>query len=303
MKQSITIVFPGQGSQYVGMGKKLEGTEAFDLFDQANQKLGYSLSQLCLEGPEEDLKLTQNAQPAIVTYSIALYQDVSKFLLENEIKIDRVLGHSVGEYSALVAAGVIGFSDAVLAVHLRGRYMQEAVPVGKGKMVAIMKVPEDMIKKACHESSNSDGQVMPANFNDPQQVVISGEAAACDRAVKWLQDNVEGRFRAIPLKVSAPFHSSLMQPAADRLEKHLESLVFSNLKVPYVANIDAQTYESQTQTDIIKSNLIKQVAGSVQWRQSIEQLPADTTVLEVGPGKVLCGLIKKIKPATIPAKN
>jgi len=294
--KKVTLVFPGQGSQYVGMGKNGEGDESFQLYEKANEVLGYSLSKLCFEGPEDDLKLTQNAQPAIVTHSTALFRKVKKLLDEKGVEVSGVLGHSVGEYSALVAAGVLSFEDAVKAVHLRGKYMQEAVPVGKGKMVAIMKLPEELVRRACEAASEGESRVMPANFNDPNQIVISGDAVACDRAVEWLKENTETRYRAIPLKVSAPFHSSLMEPAADKLKEAFGQFEWSALQTPYIANIDAKEYATSTPVDVIKENLVKQVAGSVLWTQSIANLPDDTVCLEVGPGKVLAGLIKKINP-------
>lgn len=292
----VTLLFPGQGSQYAGMGKKLEGESSFDFFSKANEVLGYDLSKLCFEGPEDELKLTENAQPAIVTYSIALLEKLRPILAKKNISVERVLGHSVGEYAALVAAGSLSFEDAVKAVNLRGQFMQKAVPAGKGKMIAVMKVPGETVEKACIEASTEDSKVMPANFNDPNQIVISGEANACDRAVKWLEENFEGRFRAIPLKVSAPFHSSLMEPAAQMLKDAFENFTFMPNKISYIANVDATEYGPETSAKSITDNLITQVAGSVLWTQSIQKLSADTICIEVGPGKVLAGLVKKINP-------
>lgn len=294
MKQSVTLFFPGQGSQYVGMGKDIN--EAKDLFDKADKILGISLSKLCLEGPEEDLKLTENTQPAILTHSVAMFLKLKKYLDNKNIKIDRVLGHSVGEYAALVAAGALRFEDGVKAVNLRGKYMQEAVPAGVGKMIAIMKVPQEHIEKACREVSTSESIVSPANFNGQDQIVISGHAEACDRAVKWLEDNTDIRVRAIPLKVSAPFHCELMRPAATNLKKHLDTVEFKNLEIPYVANIDAKEYQVDTLPETIKTNLINQVCGTVQWTKSILALPSNTIALEVGPGNIIAGMVKKINP-------
>jgi [acyl-carrier-protein] S-malonyltransferase len=290
MPKSITLLFPGQGAQYVGMGKDLNS----DIFSQSDSALGFSLSKVMLEGPEEELKLTQNTQPAILSHSIALFEKVNKILKEREIKIDRVLGHSVGEYSALVAAGVLSFEEAVKAVHLRGKFMQSAVPAGKGKMIAIMKVPQETIIAACDAASTNDEKVMPANFNEPNQTVISGEVNACDRAVTWLTDNFSDPHRAIELQVSAPFHSSLMKPAAIELEKAFEEFTWNENKIDYIANIDAKTYSTGTKADVIRQNLIKQVDSSVLWTQSIQNLPEETLCLEVGPGRVLMGLVRKI---------
>jgi [acyl-carrier-protein] S-malonyltransferase len=294
MTKSVTLIFPGQGAQYVGMGKALEGHSSYDLFEKANQTLGYSLTKLMFEGPEEELKLTENTQPAILNHSVALFKKLKEILDAKDVKIDRVLGHSVGEFAALVAAGVLSVEDATKAVHLRGKFMQEAVPAGKGKMFAIMKVAEDKIREACAAASEEGSEVMPANFNEPNQIVISGEAAACDRAVKWLEENIEDPYRAVELQVSAPFHSSLMEPAAKKLKAELDNFDFKANEVPYVANIDAKEYAAGTDVDTIKNNLFKQVDGSVLWTQSIQDLPSDTICIECGPGRVLMGLLRKI---------
>tara|TARA_Y100000590_G_scaffold459130_1_gene615429 strand:- start:76106 stop:77059 length:954 start_codon:yes stop_codon:yes gene_type:complete len=294
MTKSVTLAFPGQGSQYVGMGSQLEGHSSYEYLGKANDALGYSISKIMLEGPDEDLTLTKNTQPAILAHSVALFEKASEVLKEKNVKIDRVLGHSVGEYAALVAAGVLSFEDAIKAVHLRGKYMQEAVPAGAGKMFAIMKVPQDVIEKACAACSSESEQVMPANFNEPNQIVISGHASACDLAVKWIADNYKEAHRAIELNVSAPFHSSLMKPAAEQLKAHLDSITFKENTLPYIANIDATEYGAGTAADTMRNNLYNQVAGSVLWTQSIQSLPDDTVVLEVGPGRVLMGLLRKI---------
>lgn len=293
--KKVTLLFPGQGSQYVGMGKNLaELPECKSVLEQADNAFDFSLTDLMFEGPEEKLKLTEFTQPAIVTHSIALFEGLKTALNENDIQIERVLGHSVGEYSALVAAGSIELKDALQAVRLRGRYMQEAVPEDAGKMYAILRVPGDMIEKACEASSTESEKVMPANFNEPGQTVISGHAKACDRAVEWLKENYEGKQMAIPLKVSAPFHSSLMKPAEQKLSSHLASLEFKPNALPYIANIDAKEKPAQTSPEEIRENLVRQVCGSVLWKQSLEGLPEDTVFIEVGPGKVLTGLNKKI---------
>lgn len=288
---SVTLLFPGQGSQYVGMGESLKSNE---LLCRLNSIVDYPLLEMMLNGPEEDLKQTANTQPAILSHSLALYDELIKNF--PELKIERVLGHSVGEYAALASAGALSYEDALKSVHLRGKAMQEASPVGQGKMVAILKISRDWVIKACDAVSTHEKKVMPANFNDPKQTVISGDADACDKAVEWLKENCPERHGAIPLKVSAPFHSSLMEPAAKVMNEHLSALTFSNLKFPYIANIDAKEYSCKTSPETIKDNLVKQVCGSVQWCQSIESLSPNTLFLEVGPGKVLAGLIKKITP-------
>jgi [acyl-carrier-protein] S-malonyltransferase len=288
----VTLVFPGQGSQYVGMGSTLKGFDCFQYFKRADEALGFSLTNLCLEGPEEKLKLTEFTQPAIVTHSIAMLE----WLKTKNITVDRVLGHSVGEYSALVAAGVLRFEDAVKAVNLRGKAMQEAVPVGQGKMYAILKIGEEWVTQACEAASTQTEKVMPANFNDPKQIVISGHAAACDRAVEWLKTNCPEKHAAMALNVSAPFHSTLMQPAAEAMDRHLKTIKMENSKIAYVANVDAKEYPAATAAEGIRQRLVDQVCGSVKWTQSILSLPAQTKYIEVGPGKVLSGLIKRIQP-------
>lgn len=290
MVKSVTLLFPGQGSQYVGMGKNLDHS----LFDKGNEILGYDLKKLMHEGPEEELKLTHNTQPAILKHSITLYNHLLPLLEKYNVKIDRVLGHSVGEYAALVAAGVLSPYDAIHAVHLRGKYMQEAVPVGKGKMFAILKVPANVVEEACKAASQPGSEVMPANFNDPSQIVISGESEACSRAVAWLAENFKEAHRAMELNVSAPFHSSLMKPAADKLREAFAKFKWHENIVPYIANIDAKEYAVGTNPQTIIDNLYHQAYGPVLWTQSIEKLPSDTLCIEVGPGKVLMGLVRKI---------
>ncbi len=292
----VTLVFPGQGSQYVGMGKNFLGTNQEVVFETANTSLGYSIKNMMLEGPESDLKLTENTQPAIVTHSILLLEKLKPILIQKNIHIERVLGHSVGEYAALVAAGAIDFKDAVKAVHYRGKYMQEATPVGKGTMWAILKQSEEIIREACKLASTETEKVSPANFNEPNQTVISGDKPACDRAIKIMEEKTGGRVKAIELQVSAPFHCPLMKPAEIKLKNILENIKFQALSIPYVANVDAFEYASGTNEDKIRSNLLEQVCGSVLWSQSIAKLAKETVIIEVGPGKVLAGLIKKINP-------
>ncbi|HLW55902.1 MAG TPA: ACP S-malonyltransferase [Bacteriovoracaceae bacterium] len=286
------IVFPGQGTQYVGMGKDFDQS----YFDRANLAVGYDLKSIMLEGPAETLKLTENTQPAIVAHSLMLWDKLQPLLESKGISVDKVLGHSVGEYAALAAAGVLTFEDAVRAVHFRGKFMQEAVPAGKGTMYAILKQDQDTIVKACKMASNTDESVQPANFNEPNQVVISGDRTACEAAIKHMEEISGGRVKAIELQVSAPFHCALMKPAEEKLEKVLRELKFNAPKFSYIANIDAQEYAAGTETETIIKNLLKQVCGSVLWTQSIQSLQDDALVIECGPGKVLNGLIKKINP-------
>ena len=295
MVKSVTLVFPGQGSQYVGMGSQLANDPSYKFLEKADNALGFSISKMMLEGPEDDLKLTANTQPAILTHSIALFDKAWEILLNHDVKIDRVLGHSVGEYAALVAARALDFEDAVRAVNLRGKFMQEAVPAGKGKMIAVMKVPMEKVQEACKAASEDGNEVMPANYNEPNQTVISGHAEACDRAVKWFEENIETPFRTIELNVSAPFHSSLMKPAAEKLKEELDKIEsWRASEFAYIANVDAKEYPTGTDPQAIKENLYKQVDGSVLWTQSIQSLPDDSIVLEVGPGRVLMGLLRKI---------
>jgi [acyl-carrier-protein] S-malonyltransferase len=287
----VTLVFPGQGTQYVGMGKVFSD---FAWFERANTATGYDLKKMMLEGPAEDLKLTQNTQPAIVAHSLMLFDQLQELLKNKQIEIEQVLGHSVGEYAALAAAGVMTFEEAVRAVHFRGKFMQEATPAGKGTMYAILKQEEATIREACAAASNQDETVQPANFNEPSQIVISGDKIACENAIRLMEQRTQGRVKAIELQVSAPFHCSLMKPAEIKLKTVLDEIKFQSPRFAYIANIDAQKYGKHTDPAVIKENLLKQVCGSVLWTQSIQQLPDDTVVIEVGPGKVLAGLIKKI---------
>ncbi len=293
--KTINLLFPGQGSQYVGMAKELLHKESNQpLITQINERLGFNLAALMLEGPEEKLKLTQFTQPAIVLHSYLIFIELKKALEKNNIEIGNVLGHSVGEYSALVACGSLTIHDALSAVHQRGIFMQKAVPEGKGKMLAVLKVPKEKVEKGCKECSLEDQKVMPANYNSPSQIVVSGDSAACDRLSDWLSDNISEPYKIIELKVSAPFHSSLMKPAARNLEKFIKNMKLESNILPYIANVDARKYEHSTSPEIIKSNLINQVAGSVLWTQSFMKLSEDQHCFEVGPGKTLMGLGRSI---------
>ncbi|HXH76372.1 MAG TPA: ACP S-malonyltransferase [Bacteriovoracaceae bacterium] len=289
----VTVVFPGQGTQYVGMGKVFSD---YAHFQRANTATGFDLKTIMLEGPAESLKLTENTQPAIVAHSLMMFEKLEDLLKNKNIVVERVLGHSVGEYAALAAAGAMEFEDAVKAVHYRGKFMQDAVPQGKGSMYAILKQEEATIREACEAASTDDEKVSPANFNDPGQIVISGDKRACENAIRMMEQRTQGRVKAIELQVSAPFHCALMKPAELKLKPVLDNIKFKPLKFPYIANVDATQYATNTSSDVIKENLLKQVCGSVLWTQSIQKLADDTTIIECGPGKVLAGLIKKINP-------
>ncbi len=293
MTKSVTLIFPGQGSQYVGMGQPYSDEFKYYL-DLADKALGYSLTSILQNGPEEELQKTHNTQPAIVAYSTFLYQKLLPILNEKNIKISKVLGHSVGEYSALVAANALSFESAIKTVHYRGKFMQDSVPLGTGKMFAILKVPADIVQKACVAVSSEDENVMPANFNGPNQIVISGHAHACESAIEWIKNNFASPHRSIELKVSAPFHSSLMKNAADKLNNYLNKIEIQENLYPYIANVDAKEYSTGTSSKVIQNNLYTQVAGSVLWEQSFNLIEDNTICIEVGPGKVLAGLSKKI---------
>ena len=283
------FVFPGQASQYPGMGKELADKYpvARAVFDEAEKALGFSISQMCFAGSEEDLKQTANTQPAILTCSVASY----RILEEKGVTPDFVAGHSLGEYSALVAAGSLKFSDAVKIVYERGKYMQEAVPAGLGAMAAIMGLSHAVVMDACKRAA--EGQVCsPANLNSPEQTVISGHAEAVKRAVEIASQL--GAKRAVILPVSAPFHCALMMPAQEKLEKDLRKTEFAALRVPLVTNVDADT---ETSGDEARDALIRQVTMPVRWEESVRELIDEgvNTFVEVGPSRVLTGLLRQIE--------
>ena len=288
MTPPIVFLFPGQGSQSVGMGKDLAEKYpiAHQTFEGADEALGFKISRLCFEGPEDQLRLTENTQPAILTASVAAW----RVLDQQGVKAAVAAGHSLGEYSAHIAAGTIAFADAVRAVRNRGRYMQEAVPVGTGSMAAILGMSPVNVAGVCADASQ--GEVCEAaNINSPEQIVISGHAAAVERAVRLADER--GAKRAKVLPVSAPFHCSLMKPAQERLAADLQELQFSNPQFPVVCNVDAVAVNS---ADAARDALIRQVTGSVRWLESMQQLIAQgvQTFIEIGPGRVLCGLMRQI---------
>jgi [acyl-carrier-protein] S-malonyltransferase len=283
----IAFLFPGQGSQTVGMGRQLaeQFPEAAAVFEEADRALGESLSDLIFSGPAETLTLTENTQPAILTMSVAAYRVLSSRGLEPSI----VAGHSLGEYSAHVAAGTIEFSDAVRLVRHRGQYMQQAVPVGTGAMAAILGLDAERVAHACAEASEGE-VVSPANLNAPGQVVIAGTTDAVARAMQ--RAKAMGAKRAVPLQVSAPFHCALMKPAELRLEPELRALSAKAPRVPVVANVDAQP---KIDAASAIEALVQQVSAPVRWEDVMRQLihAGARTFVEVGPGSVLCGLGKK----------
>jgi [acyl-carrier-protein] S-malonyltransferase len=288
--KATAFIFPGQGSQYVGMGKEFfeNFREAREVFQEADDVLHLPISSLCFQGPEEALKLTENTQPAVLTMSIAALRVLQA---EKGVVPRLAAGHSLGEYSALVASGALAFADAVQIVRLRGRFMQEAVPVGEGAMAAILGMERGSLEKLCEEAA--EGEVLtPANFNCPGQIVIAGHTKAVERAMERAKQ--EGK-KALPLPVSAPFHSPLMRPAGERLEKVLEGIPIQNLKIPIVTNVEAEINQSKER---VKELLVIQVWSPVRWEESMQKIATDgiDQTLEIGPGKVLSGLMKRINP-------
>jgi [acyl-carrier-protein] S-malonyltransferase len=288
-QSAIAFLFPGQGSQHPGMGKDLAENfpAARQVFEEADTALGFALSQLCFEGPAEELQLTENTQPAMLTTSVAALRALEA---EGFPQPAFVAGHSLGEYSALVCAGSLSLTDAVRTVRARGRFMQEAVPVGVGAMAAILGADLDLVMTVCAEAAQ--GQVCSAaNINSPNQVVIAGDTAAIDRAIELLKER--GARRALKLNVSAPFHCSLMQPAQERLAVELSRITFENLAIPLVTNVDARAINLGTQA---RDSLVRQVSQPVLWLESVEFLISQgvQSLIEIGPGKVLSGLVRQI---------
>ncbi len=285
----MAFMFPGQGSQAVGMGKAL--CEQFDVarrvFEQADDALGFKLSTLCFEGPESELQLTANTQPAILACSIAALRVLEA---HTPLRPQVALGHSLGELSALVAVGALGFDDAIRLVRLRGQAMQESVPAGVGAMAAIIGLEPDEVEALCEQVSNADERVRPANLNGGRQVVVAGHTAAVDRMIEAAG---EAEARAIPLKVSAPFHCELMQLAAERLDVALGTTAILELSAPVISNVEA---EPNSDRDRVRSLLVAQVTSRVRWEESVRMVVrmGITQAIEVGHGKVLKGLVRRI---------
>lgn len=294
-RYSVAYVFPGQGSQYEGMGKDLAAN--FDsarlVFEEADEALGFSISRLCFGGTAAELQLTENTQPAILTTSVAAVRAMAS---SGCTPAAYVAGHSLGEYSALVASGALSLAEAVRTVRARGRYMQDAVPVGTGAMAAVLGSDLATIEQACREASGKE-ICAPANLNSPKQAVIAGNVGAVDRAIELLKN--AGAKRVVKLNVSAPFHCALMKPAQDRLSFELEQMAFSEPKVPVVTNVDARLCKTPAE---LRDALLRQVSSPVRWQESVELLLRSgvNTFVEVGPGKVLSSLIRQIdRDATV----
>ncbi|MDA8791892.1 ACP S-malonyltransferase [Bacteriovoracaceae bacterium] len=290
--KKLVLLFPGQGSQYVSMGSNLP-QEAINFFSIASEVLDIDLRDLCFNGPQETLNLTKYTQPALLTHSMALAH-----MLLNEIpeeNVSKVIGHSIGEYSALCCAGVFDLKTAVSLVHNRGLFMQEAVPAEKGAMYALLKVPAEKINEIINsvKTKNESFSVQIANYNAEQQIVISGLKEDCEEFIKALEEKMETPYKAVPLKVSAPFHCKLMMPAQEKMQKLLNTTNFNPNKFDYIANIDANVYPINTSTENIKSNLIKQVTGSVLFYPSLNHFDEDCLYVEVGAGKVLSNILRK----------
>lgn len=292
---TLALLFPGQGSQFVGMGRALfeSSAAAHAVFEEADAVLGFPLSRLCFEGPEEELQSTANTQPAILTHSVAALAALRAAAPERLEGVAFAAGHSLGEYSACVATGALTFSDAVRLVRRRGEFMQEAVPPGVGAMAAIIGLPAVEVEAACREASG-DEVVSAANYNSPEQTVIAGHAGAVERAGAACL--AKGAKRAIRLPVSAPFHSALMRPARERMRELLDATEIANAAFPVVTNVDA---EPAWQGDLIRDALVRQIDSPVRWVESVRRLAAEGVdrALEIGPGNVLAGLVRRIDKA------
>jgi len=284
------LIFPGQGSQFPGMGREFYDAfpAAREIFDEANRVLGYDLTKLCLEGPAEQLNLTRHTQPALLTVSTVIYR-----LLRDAVTLSPAFmaGHSLGEYSALVAADVLDFSDAVRLVSLRGNYMQEAVPDGAGAMAAVLGLSAEKVTDICAESTEEGAVVVPANINSPEQIVISGDRKGVEKACELAKE--AGAKRVVPLPVSVPSHSPLMREAAGKLSREVDKVAFRRPAVPVISNVEAAPLSSGEEA---KELLLRQLYSPVQWVASIRRMVAEKVgvIVEIGPGKVLTGLVKRI---------
>jgi [acyl-carrier-protein] S-malonyltransferase len=291
MSQRLICVFPGQGSQFVGMGKDLYEADADirALYDAANEALGYDLKQICFEGPEEILRLTQHAQPAILVHSLAVWTQLSR----QGVQPTLMAGHSLGEYSALVAAGALSFADAVSLVHQRGTFMQQAVPPGEGSMAAMTRAPREEVEALCVEVGADKGVLQPANYNSPEQTVIAGHTGLVHEAVALAKERRLGR--PVLLNVSAPFHCALLQPAASQLATALAEIPYGEFVRPVISNVTAEPHPSSQE---VRRWLVEQVTSPVRWVDSMQYAVAQgcDTLLEVGPGNVLSGLMRRIDP-------
>jgi [acyl-carrier-protein] S-malonyltransferase len=290
----IAFIFPGQGSQYPGMGKEFieNFQESKEVFEAASLALGYDLAELCLNGPVEKLNLTENTQPAILAVSLAILRPLERRGLTASV----AAGHSLGEYTAITAAGGFELKDAIMIVHKRGQYMQEAVPEGKGLMAAILGMDREDVEKTCHEAAKN-GIVAPANYNSPGQIVIAGEKPAVEKAMDLAK--AAGAKRVIPLTVSVPSHCSMMKQAGTKLAQELEKVNISDLSIPIVSNADARVLRTASE---LRPSLVKQISSPLYWEDSIKNMASAgcDTFIEIGPGKVLSGLVRRIvKDATV----